>query len=145
MDYNHIRILQVRLQLIENYLHDMISKLEHNTNNSSFILYSFKNDIDYERKTKVLSILNFMLYEINQMKDKFALQQEERSFVRSIIGDLNEIWTTLEDTRPEKFSKGYGNISKVDQELLGPYILKLLYMVDDIYIELGYTGKPSHH
>ena len=139
MDNNHTRILQVRLQLIENNLRDMISKLKHDANDSSFILYSIKYDIDQERKITVLNILNFMLDEINQMKDKFALKSEEQPFLRSITVDLDEIFLTLEDTRPETFSKGYGDISNVDQELLRYHILKMLGMVNDISVKLGHT------
>jgi hypothetical protein len=47
------------------------------------------------------------------------------------MGHLNEIWTTLEDSRPENM-RGYSRISELDNELLSPHILKLLTMLEDI-------------
>ena len=128
MNDNHLRILHVRLLLVEKCIRDIIDKLEYDTQNSIFIMYSFKS-IDYDRRTRLLGIINSMLDEINQMKKNFALESEELSVIRSIIGNLDEIWTTLEDTRPEKLSEGYGIMSKVDAELLRHGIVKLLPMV----------------
>ena len=139
MNDNHTRILQVRLLLIERCLRDIISKLEYDTNNSIYILYSFKNTITHERRTKILDIINSMFNEINQMKKKFALESKEISVIKSITGDLDEVWTTLENTRPEKMSIGYGNMSNIDEELLRPNILTLLPMVENIYTELEYA------
>ena len=139
MNANYTRILQVRLLLIERCLRDIISKLEYDTNNSLYILYSFKNTITPERRTKILDIINSMFNEINQMKKKFALESKEILVIKSITGDLDEVWTTLENTRPEKMSIGYGNMSNIDEELLRPNILTLLPMVENIYTELEYA------
>jgi hypothetical protein len=98
MNDNYLRILRVRLLLIEKCLRDIIDKLEYDSRNSIFIMYSFKNTIDYDRRTRLLGIINSMLYEINQMKKNFALKSEELSIIRSIMGNLDDIWTTLEDT-----------------------------------------------
>ncbi len=117
----------------------IIDKLEYDTQNSIFIMYSFKSTIDYDQRTRLLGIINSMLDEINQMKKNFALESEELSVIRSIIGNLDEIWTTLEETRPEKLSEGYGIMSKVDEELLRHGILKLLPMVDHLYAELEHA------
>jgi hypothetical protein len=139
MNDNHLRILHIRLLLVERCLRDIIDKLEYDTKNSIFILYSFKNTLDYDRRTRLLGIINSMLDEINQMKKNFALESEELSVIRGIIGNLDEVWTTLEDTMPEKLSKGYGIMSKVDEELLRHGILKLLPMVNHFYAELEHA------
>ena len=137
MDYNHTRILRIHLLSIERHLRDTIHKLESNKL-STFILYSIKDNIDHESKKKLLGTINSMLDEISQMKDKFALESEEKSVRQAIMGHIAEIWTTLEDTRPERMARGYGSMSKTDEELLRSHIHKLLSMVDDIYDELGY-------
>lgn len=139
MDDNHKRILQVRLLLIEKHLRNILHNLENDANSSTFILYSIKNTIDHDLKARLINIINSMFNEIAQMKIKFKLESEEQSAIRSILGNLDEIWTTLEDTRPEKLAKGYGSISKVGEELLRPCVLKLLLMIDNIYTELRYT------
>ncbi len=139
MNDNYSRILRVRLLLVEKCLRDIIDKLEYDTKNSNFILYSFKNTIDYDRRTRLLGIINSMLDAINQMKKNFALESEELSVIRSIMGNLDEIWTTLEDTRPEKLSEGYGIMSKVDEDLLRHEIVKLLPMVNHFYTELEHA------
>jgi hypothetical protein len=138
MDYNHTRILRIRLILIESHLRSIISELgRSDANNLTFILYSIRNDVSFGTRTEMLSTVNSMLDEIRQMKENFALESEEQSIRKDVLGHLNGIWTTLEDTIPEKLAKGYGNMSKFDEELLRPYILKLLSLVDDIYNELG--------
>ena len=76
-----------------------------------------------------------MLDEIRHMKENFALESEEKSIRMNILGHLHAIWTTLEDSRPEKMS-GYGTMSTLDKELLSPYILNLLTMIEYIFIQL---------
>jgi hypothetical protein len=118
MDYNHTRILRVRLLLIETDLRDIMSKLTSNIDTSDFILYSLKNTIDSETKTRILNTINFMLDEISQMKKEFALESEEQYIRQKLLGRLNEIWTTLLDTMPGKLVVGYGSMSDSDQKLL---------------------------
>ena len=117
MDYNHNRIVRIRLLLVESDLRDIRSKLKSNTDTSHFILYSLKNTIDSETNTRMLKTINFMLDEISQMKQEFALESEEQSVRPKIFGRLNEIWTTLLDTRPESLV-GYGSMSESDEKLL---------------------------
>jgi hypothetical protein len=64
MDYNHTRILLVRFQLIEFYLRAIINKLRQDSEDSSFILYSFKNYMKQETKILMLSIIRFILGEL---------------------------------------------------------------------------------
>ena len=133
MNDNYTRILQVRLLLIERCLHNILQKLDHKTNDSVYILYSFKNTIDSNLKVRIREIINLMFYEVNQLKNKLDLESKEISVVKSMTGDLDEIWTTLENTMPEKMTTGYGNMSDDDKELLKPSILILLDLVKEIY------------
>lgn len=90
--------------VVENHLRDIISELKSDSSNSTFILYSIRNTISPEVRTRILDTINSMLDEIRLMKDKFALESEEKTVRQSILGHLSGIWTTLEDTRPEKMS-----------------------------------------
>jgi enolase len=132
MDYNHKRILRIRLLMIESDLRDIISKLVSDTNTSNFILYSVKNTIDSERKQKILTAIDSMLNEISQIKEEFSLESEEQSIRQKILGQLNEIWTTLLDTRPESLV-GYDSLSDSDAQLLNQLTKKLISMTDEIY------------
>jgi hypothetical protein len=136
MDYNHKRILRIRLLLIERHLRDIISELKSDSSDSTFILYSIRNNISPEVRIKILNTVDSMLDEIRLMKDKFSLESEEKAVRQSILGHLNGIWTTLEDTRPEKMS-GYGRMSDHDKGLLSSHILKLLSMYEDIFRYIG--------
>ncbi len=139
MNDNHIRILQVRLLLIERNLHEVMNKLEYDSNNSFYILYSFKNNVVPDRKIRILDTINSMFNEINKIKVTFALDSKEISVIKSITGNLDQIWTTLENTRPEKISSGYGSMSVIDEELLRPFILRLVHLLENIYTELEYA------
>lgn len=121
--------------MIESHLRDIISNLGSDTSNSTFILYSIRNNISSESRIKIFSIVNSMLDEIRQMKENFILESEEKSVRSNILGHLQAIWTTLEDSRPEKMS-GYGTLSELDKELVGPRILNLLTMLEDIFRQL---------
>jgi hypothetical protein len=132
MDYNHRRILRIRLLLIEADLRDIISKLTDNTDTSSFILYSVKNTLDSDSKKNIHTIVDCMLDEISIVKEVFALESEEQSPRSKIFGRLNEIWTTLLDTTPQRLA-AYGDISDSDQKSLKLIIVKLLHMTEEIY------------
>ncbi|HJT47441.1 MAG TPA: hypothetical protein VJ729_04605 [Nitrososphaeraceae archaeon] len=137
MDYNHKRILRIRLLLIESDLRDIISKLTFNScnsnnNTSNFILYFLKNTIDSKTQDGILAIANCMLGEISQIKEEFGLESEEQLVRSKILGRLNEIWTTLLDTRPERLI-GYGSMSDFDIESLKQITSKLLFMLEEIY------------
>jgi predicted ATP-dependent serine protease len=95
MDYNHKRILRIRLLLIESHLCDIISELESDTTNSTLILYSVRNNMSSEIRIQILSTVNSMLDEIRHMKENFALESEEKSIRSNIWGHLQAIWTTL--------------------------------------------------
>ena len=140
MDYNHLRILQVRLQLIEFYLRIMLNKLKQDPEDSSFLLYSFKNDMDQEIKIRMTKHINHILGHINQLKEKFELKSEERSFVHSIMMDMVEISATLSDTKPERFIDDYGDIPFSEEKLLRHHILDMIHIMDNMYIELGYEN-----
>ena len=79
MDYNHKRILRIRLLSIERHLCDIISELKSDSSDSTFILYSVRNTISPEVRIKILDTVNSMLDEIRLMKDKFALDSEEKA------------------------------------------------------------------
>jgi hypothetical protein len=103
--------------------------LELNTNDQFFLLYSIKSDIDLETKNRVLDTTKAMLNEIQQLKDEFELKEDVEGLKRRIDVLLDEIWTTIADTRPEKML-GYGNMSKRDEDSVSSYTLKLLSMAE---------------
>jgi hypothetical protein len=117
------------LRFIERRLRRIIDTLELNTNDKSFLLYSIKYDIGLETKNRVLDTTKAMLNEIQQLKDKFELQEDVERLKRRIDVLLDEIWTTIADTRPEKML-GYGKMSKRDQDSVSSYTLKLLDMAE---------------
>ena len=66
---------------------------------------------------------------------------EEQSFFKSIAVDLDQIFLTLDDTKPESLIKGYGAIPKSDQKLLKNHVSKLLDITDKVSIKIGHTKK----
>jgi hypothetical protein len=84
-----------------------------------------------ESTNKILHTIEIMLDEIRQIKDMFGLEEEMESLKRKITVNLDEIWTTLEDTRPEKMA-GYGKMSQYDEDSVRSHILKLLNMVESL-------------
>jgi hypothetical protein len=117
------------LRFIERRLRRIMDTLELNTNDQFFLLYSIKSDIDLETKNRVLDTTKAMLNEIQQLKDEFELKEDVEGLKRRIDVLLDEIWTTIADTRPEKML-GYGNMSKRDEDSVSSYTLKLLSMAE---------------
>ena len=72
-----------------------------------------------------------MLNEIRQVKEEFGLKQEVESLKRKIDINLDEIWTTLLDTMPEKM-RGRGKMPHDDEDSVRLYVLKLLSMVEHL-------------
>jgi len=132
MNENHRRALGSSLQLIERYLNMISEELDREGKNLSSILDSIIYDVDPHTKKKILNVAASMLDEIRQLKETFKLERNEKSLRRWVYSTLVGVWIILEDLRPEKLTKAYGRMSDADKKLLGPHILKLLRMLDEI-------------
>jgi hypothetical protein len=117
------------LRFIERRLRRIIDTLELNTHDHSFLLFSIKSDISLETKNRVLDTTKAMLNEIQQLKEEFELKKDVENLKRRIDVFLDEIWTTIADTRPEKML-GHGKMSQRDEGSTRSYILKLLSMAE---------------
>lgn len=100
---------------------------------SRFMLYSINNNLNAETRTRLQNLVQGMLDEIAKLKEKFNLGSEEVNVKRNILGHLTEIWTTLEELRPEKIEKGYGKISEPDKKMLNLHLIKLLLLSNDSF------------
>jgi hypothetical protein len=134
LDNNHKRILGIRLKLLEKHLRETISILEHKSD-ITFELYSIRDNIESEDKIKIINVINLMLDEIRQIKKKFVLESDEETIRSHVLGHLNDVSTILEDSTPDNM-RGYSRISKLDNELLSPHILKLHNTLEDIFKRL---------
>jgi hypothetical protein len=119
---NDLRFVEIRLRAI-------IDILDSNTDNPAFLLYSIKYDVDPDTRKKILHSIEVMLNEIRELTQEFDLEGRTESLKRKIDVNLEEIWTTLLDTRPEKM-RGMDKMSVSDEDSVRSYILKLLKMVD---------------
>ncbi len=117
------------LRFIERRLRRIIDTLGLNTNDQNFLLYSIKSDISLDTKNRLLDTTRAMLNEIQQLKDEFELEEDVDSLKRRIDVLLDDIWTTIADTRPRKML-GYGKMSKRDEDSVSSYTLKLLSMAE---------------
>jgi hypothetical protein len=117
------------LRFIERRLRRIIDTLELNTHDRSFLLFSIKSDIGLKTKNRVLETTKAMLNEIQQVKDEFELKKDVEGLKRRIDVFLDEIWTTIADTRPEKML-GYGKMSRPEEDSMNSYTLKLLSMAE---------------
>lgn len=121
---NDLRFVETRLRTIKDIL-------ESTDGDMNFLLYSVKNNLEPLIKAKILQNINDMLHEIRQIEEEFGLEHEEESLKRKIDTNLDEIWTTLLDTRPEKM-RGRGKMASHDEESVSSYVLKLLRMIEHL-------------
>jgi hypothetical protein len=117
------------LRFIERRLRRIIDTLELNTHDHSFLLFSIKSDMGPETRNRVLDTTKVMLDEIQQLNEEFELKKDVEYLKRRIDVFLDEIWTTIADTRPEKML-GHGKMSQRDEDSTRSYILKLLSMAE---------------
>jgi hypothetical protein len=117
------------LRFVERKLRRITEALELNTRDQSFILFSIESDIGLETKNRVLDTTRAMLNEIQEIKKEFELEKDVEYLKRRIDHFLDEIWTTIADTRPEKML-GHGKMSQRDEDSTRSYILKLLSMAE---------------
>jgi hypothetical protein len=121
---NDLRFVEIRLRAI-------IDILDSNTSSPSFLLYSIKYDVDPDTRKKILHSIDVMLKEIGELTQEFDLEGRPESLKRKIDVNLEQIWTTLLDTRPEKM-RGMDKMSVSDEDSVRSYILKLLKMVEHL-------------
>lgn len=131
MDYGTTLFLANDLRFVEKRLRTIIDILGSNTYRPSFLLYSIRFDIGLDTKNIILHTTEKMLSEIQQLKAEFGLEEDVEGLKRKIDVYLEEIWTTIADTRPEKML-GHGKMSKPDEESVRSYVLKLLSMTEHL-------------
>jgi hypothetical protein len=134
---NHRRVLTSDLLIIEERLHQMRQELQQTGEEPDAVLQSTINDIDPETRTRVIDIAKSMLDEIGQIKELYALEVAHKSLRWHITAMLSEIWSILEDLKPEKVSRAFGQIPDDVQQVWRLHISRLSAMLDDLYRELG--------
>ncbi len=132
LDQNHKRVLSNSLLIIEEDLRNIFSELEQDGGTRDTIFYSKVNDIDQMTATRILGGAQSMLKEIGRIKEETKLETREESIRKEVYSSITEMWTLLEDIRPERLG-AYGSLSKRDKELLRPHIQELLKIVDDMF------------
>jgi hypothetical protein len=133
LDENHRRVLGNSLLIIEEDLRDISNELQQAEEPRDTIFYSRVNDIDQMTATRILSGVETMLQEIRHIKKEAKLETREKSVRREINSLITEIWTLLQDLRPEKL-KAYGPLTERDKELLKFHVQELLRIVDDMHM-----------
>jgi hypothetical protein len=131
LDKNTKLFLGDDLRFVETRLRSIKDILKSTDTDMNFLLYSVKNNLDPLNKAKIHQNINDMLREIRQIKEKFGLEHKEENLKRKIDTNLDEIWTTLLDTRPEKM-RGRGIMSKPDEESVSSHVSKLLRMTEHL-------------
>jgi len=131
LDYGTKLFLGNDLRFVETRLRTIIDIVQSNNNNPTFLLYSIRNNIDSKTRDKIIQTIELMLSEIREIREEFGLEQGVESLKRKIDVNLDEIWTTLLDTRPEKM-RGRDKMSQPDEDSVRSYVLKLLNMVEHL-------------
>jgi hypothetical protein len=135
LDENHKRVLSNSLLIIEEDLRYISSELQQAGETRDTIFYSKANDIDRTTTTRILSGAESMLQEIKRIKEEGELETRKESIRKEVYSLITEIWTLLEDLRPERL-KAYGPLSEKDKELLKPQIQGLLRTVNDMLLAI---------
>ena len=136
MNENHKRVLTSDLLIIEEQLHQISQELRRTGEDHDAILQSTINDIDPEKRIKMLDIAKSMLDEIRQIKELFNLKVTHKSLRWHIITQLSEIWNTLDALKPEKVGRAFGQMPDDVQDAWRPHISRLSNMLDELYQEL---------
>jgi uncharacterized protein YukE len=143
MDDNHKRVLGSSLQIIERRLRQIRQDLQQSGEEADSVLQSTINDIDPETTRRITDAVTSMLDEINQTKELFNLEVDHKALRWHIITTLSEIWNILDDLKPEKVSRAFGQMSDEVQDAWRPHITRLSKMVDELDRELGRASLDS--
>jgi hypothetical protein len=137
MDYLHRRLLSIRLRLIEKRLFETKHLLESNVNDSHFILYSVKANVDSDLRERIFRVSSLMIEQIQKMKQEFNLQSEEEedSVKKIVLSNLNEAWSSLKDMKEGKIH-GRDQLSNRDKQLVNAHIIRLYSMIESIYRDI---------
>ena len=134
---NHKRVLGSSLQIIERRLRQIRQDLQQTCEKADSVLQTTINDIDPETRGRIIDAVASMLDEINQIKKLFNLEVTHKSLRWHIIATLSEIWNILDDLKPEKVSREFGQMPDDVQDIWRPHTTRLSNMVDDLFRELG--------
>jgi len=137
MEENHKRVLGSSLLIIERRLRQIGQDLQQTGEEADSVLQSTINDIDPETRRRIVDVVTSMLDEINQIKELFNLEVAHKSLRWHISATLSEIWSTLDDLKPEKVGRAFGQMPDDVQDAWRPHISRLSNMLDELYQELG--------
>ena len=93
------------------------------------ILLSVRSAFDTLERGHLRSLITEARLAIAALAETFSLPHQERDARRVLDGDLVQIWSSLEDTRPRRL-EGYGPMDPMAAALLDPCIDRLIDLVN---------------
>lgn len=134
MNQTQRMVLTKGLLVIETNLHTIKDELE--SESGEFMLYSKTNNIDAERKKRILTYIKLMFNQIKSIKETYDLRSSEKRNLTGVVAShLIQIWETIGELGP-KGMRGYGDMLKTDRDALNDNIDKLLVIHEKLLEEI---------
>jgi len=133
MDKNVKSAVQSGLYVIERNLNIILHKLGEEDDFS--VMHSTVNDVDPNFAARIRAVIGSMFDDIELLKRTFELQNHQESARWAIRSHLSEIWTVLEECKPERLD-GYGQLAEEESHLLEIHVNRLLENVSRMREEL---------
>jgi hypothetical protein len=132
MNESHRRVLTVYLANIERNLEKLQNKLGDGTQEYDGTLNALEKDLSIESINLILDSASHMGDEVRSEQQLFGLKRQPGSLSRYTNATLTEIWSTINDLRPNNF-ENYGPLTEEDKVRLDLLVSRLMADIDRMF------------
>jgi hypothetical protein len=126
---NHKRRLAVAMQRVDAAAGRMLDLLEKRTVSTDMTVIN--DNFDEDERKRLVEALNELRSRAKSFADEYDLDKHRRDVRRTLTAEISEVWTTLENIRPQRM-RGMGVLSGEAAEGLTRRVEALLRVVNMI-------------
>ena len=118
------RAIQSGLFIIEKCLRDILQETRTRSESKTWLLRVRHSDINDDVATRLITEVETMLREIQELQKTFNIGKNPESIRWRIITSLNQIWTILSDLTPDRLL-GFGQMEAEESKLLTTHVSRM--------------------
>ena len=125
------RAIQSGLFIIEKCLRDILQETRSRSESKTWLLRVRHSDINEDVATRLITEVEGMLKEIQELQKIFNIGKNPESIRWRIITNLNQIWTILSDLTPDRLL-GYGQMEAEESKLLTTHVSRMHELAENM-------------
>jgi hypothetical protein len=134
LNENHRRRLAVSMAMVDAAIARILDLLDERT--SPTMMTTWQRSLTREQARELRDGLRALQPLTAELARKYGLEKHRRNLRRTIVAELSQIWTILENCRPQKM-KGMGPVAAEIEPMVDGDIHRLLEIVNNIRQAIG--------